>query len=211
MCEQAALAELERLFPKSCLPKMPGQEQLESMARLVAFLLKWNKALNLTAVKDPIEAARLHIMDSACASPFITGHSVCDVGTGAGFPGLVLAIMHPEMRFTLVDSVAKKISFVKNAAAMLSLTNVNAVVARAENLSPEIKFDCVTCRAFAQLEKIVSICSHLVAENGIIVAMKANVTDEEISAVKGAAIERIEQIRVPGVDARRCAVMLRIK
>jgi 16S rRNA (guanine527-N7)-methyltransferase len=211
MCEQAALDELKRLFGQAELPEKPGPEQIESMARLVGLLLKWNKALNLTAIKDPIEAARLHVMDSACVSPFITGKNVADIGTGAGFPGLVLAIMNPEKEFTLVDSVAKKISFVKNAAAVLGLKNANAVVSRAEKLKPEIKFDCVTCRAFAPLEKIVSICRHLVAENGIIVAMKANVADNELSAVKGASVERIAQIKVPGIDARRCAVMLRIE
>ncbi len=210
MCQQAALEELQRLFPKAELDMRPSDEQIMSLARLVSFLLKWNKALNLTAVRDPIEAARLHVMDSACVSPFITGDNVADIGTGAGFPGLVLAVLHPEKHFTLVDSIAKKISFVRNAAAMLGLRNVEAVVARAEKLSPEIKFDCVTCRAFAPLEKIVSICRHLVAEDGIIVAMKANVADDEAAAVKGASIERIEQIRVPGMDARRCAVMLRI-
>ena len=134
-----------------------SKDQLDKMASLVVLLEKWNKALNLTAIRDPMQMVVLHILDSAVVSPLIKdrGNNIADVGTGAGFPGLVLAILNPDKHFTLIDSIAKKLSFVRTAMVSLNLNNISIINDRCENIDQEKKFDCILSRAFAPLCKIV--------------------------------------------------------
>lgn len=209
MSDQLVSEEIRKLMGRASLSVTPSEEQLEKMTKLVGLLLRWNSALNLTAIKDPLDVVRLHIVDSACIEPYIKGKFVADIGTGAGFPGLVLAILHPEMEFTLIDSISKKISFVRTVAATLCLKNVTPVVQRVENFKQQIKFNCITCRAFAQLDKIVTLCRPILKKNGIIVAMKANVSDDEINSVQGSVEMQFVDLNVPGIDAKRSAVIIR--
>ncbi len=186
-----------------------GKSELEKFTALLELLEKWNKSLNLTAIRDPMEMAVLHIMDSASVSPLICGKNVADIGTGAGFPGLVLSILQPETEFTLVDSVAKKLSFVRTAAVTLRLLNVKIINSRCENLKAEKKFDCIVCRAFAPLEKIVTWCLPLLAPDGRFVAMKANLEAEELKAVpESVKIDQIIKLHVPQLEAVRQAVIM---
>ena len=136
-------------------------EKVQKLADLVVLLCTWNKALNLTSIKDPDDMVVLHILDSAVISPLLIGKNIADVGTGAGFPGLVLAILNPDKHFTLIDSVAKKLSFVKSASVALKLENVTLINDRCENIKPQVPFDCIVSRAFAPLGRMVEWCKYL--------------------------------------------------
>lgn len=187
-----------------------SEEQAQKLCYLVHFLAKWNKALNLTSIKTESEMVVLHILDSASISPLLgDAKNIADVGTGAGFPGLVLAILNPNKHFTLIDSIAKKISFVKMACVNLNLTNVTVLNTRCENISTEHKFDMIVSRAFAPLERMVNWCIHLLDDNGCFLAMKANLTDEEINSIpKSVKIDRLVSLKVPDLDAARHGVFL---
>ncbi len=185
------------------------EAKAQKLTELVMLLCKWNQALNLTAIRDPMEMVVLHILDSMSIEPYIFGKNVADVGTGPGFPGLVLAILHPEIHFTLIDSIAKKISFVKNAVNTLKLENVTAVNGRCESISVDEPFVCIVSRAFAPLERIVTWCRSLLAPDGKFVAMKGNLSQEERDELpQDAVIEQIAELHVPGLDAKRQAVIV---
>ena len=148
------LGQIRKLMSKTDIEYT--DEQLEKLASLVVLLCKWNNALNLTAIREPDKIVVLHILDSAVISPLIKDkNNIADVGTGAGFPGLVLAILNPDKKFTLIDSIAKKLSFVRTAMTSLGLKNVTIINDRCENIVPEEKFECILSRAFAPLCKIV--------------------------------------------------------
>lgn len=186
------------------------EEQLQSFVKLIELLSFWNKSLNLTAIKDKKEMALLHIMDSAVVSPLLgDARVIADVGTGAGFPGLVLSILNPDKEFTLVDSIAKKLAFVTTAATQLNLANVKIVQARVEQLESEEGFEVIVSRAFAPLQRMVNWCLPLLKPEGRFIAMKAHLTEEELSAVPATVrIDKIESLQVPSLDALRQAVIL---
>ncbi len=191
-----------------------SKDQLDKMASLVVLLEKWNKALNLTAIRDPMQMVVLHILDSAVVSPLIKdrGNNIADVGTGAGFPGLVLAILNPDKHFTLIDSVAKKLSFVRTAMVSLNLKNISIINDRCENIEPEIKFDCILSRAFAPLCKIIDWCKDLISDDGVFIAMKANLENDELDQIENnTSIDEIIELKVPSLEAKRQAVIMRIK
>ena len=184
------------------------------MATLVVLLEKWNKALNLTAIREPMQMVLLHILDSAVVSPLIKdrGDNIADVGTGAGFPGLVLAILNPDKHFTLIDSIAKKLSFVRTAMVSLNLNNISIINDRCENIKLDKKFDCILSRAFAPLCKIIEWCKDLISDEGVFLAMKANLEHDELDQIdKNTTIEEIIELKVPSLDAKRQAVVMRIK
>lgn len=192
-------------------------EQLNQLTTLIEMLNTWNGALNLTAIKEVRQMVLLHVVDSAVLVPVLRdlmqqGHSfksVADVGTGAGFPGLVLAILCPDLHFTLIDSVGKKLSFVRQVVAKLKLSNVDLINKRCEEIKHE-PFDCIVSRAFAPLERMVGWCLPLLASEGRFVAMKANLEADEIQAVPiTVTIESVVELQVPTLDAKRQAVILR--
>jgi len=189
-----------------------NDEQLEKLAELVVLLCKWNHALNLTAIREPDKIVVLHILDSAVISPLIKDkNNIADVGTGAGFPGLVLAILNPDKKFTLIDSVAKKLSFVRTAMTTLGLNNVNIINDRCENIVLEDKFECILSRAFAPLCKIVEWCENLISQSGVFICMKANLEDNELNDLpKNAQIESIIDLKVPSLEASRKAVTVKL-
>lgn len=202
---------LSSLFGQSTVH--PTDEQLEKLTIILEMLNTWNAALNLTAIRDVKQMAVLHILDSAVAAPVVSSvegvKNVADVGTGAGFPGLVLAVLHPELNFTLIDSVGKKLSFVRQVSARLKLTNVEMINKRCEEIEHE-PFDCIVSRAFAPIERMVSWCLPLLKEDGRFVAMKANLEQDELEAIPDTVmIERIEELHVPECDAKRQAVVLK--
>ena len=198
---------LQELFEPNGARVSP--EQLGQLVSLVKLLTDWNTTLNLTAIRDLDDILVLHIMDSAVISPLLRGENIADVGTGAGFPGLVLAILEPGRRFTLIDSVAKKLSFVRTAMVELRIMNVSIVNGRCENLRPEPLFDTVVSRAFAPLDRFVSLCTRLIAPAGLFIAMKANLDESELKDIpKSVKIESIISLKVPGLSAKRQAVLL---
>lgn len=206
------LANIKNLIKKTEIEC--SEEQYDKLATLVELLAKWNNALNLTAIREIDKMVVLHILDSAVVSPLISdkGKNIADVGTGAGFPGLVLAILNPQKHFTLIDSVAKKLSFVRTAMVSLGLKNVTIINDRCENIKVEQKFDCILSRAFAPLCKIIEWCENLIDDNGLFVAMKANLEEGELNELpENAEILENIPLSVPGLDAKRQAVVMRIK
>ncbi len=156
-------------------------EQRSRLLALLALLHKWNRAYNLTAVRSPEEMVSRHLLDSAAVLPHIQGPRLLDVGAGPGLPGLVLAILRPELDVTLLDSNGKKVRFQRQAVMELGLTNVTPVQARVETFSGQ--FDQVISRAFASLGDFVSLTLPLVAPGGQWLAMKGPAVEEELAKV----------------------------
>ena len=183
--------------------------QVEAMLALVEELADWNTRMNLTAIKDPAEVVDKHLLDSLAVLPHLKGLSVADIGTGAGFPGLPLAIADLDRRYTLVESTGKKAEFVRHAAAMLRLPNVEVVQGRAEALKPSQLFDSVISRALGSLADFVRVAGHLAGRRGRLLAMKGRVPEDELKALPaGWKALVVHPIRVPGLDAERCLVEL---
>jgi 16S rRNA (guanine527-N7)-methyltransferase len=182
--------------------------QVEAMLALVEELADWNTRMNLTAIKDPAEVVDKHLLDSLAVLPHLKGLSVADIGSGAGFPGLPLAIADLDRRYTLVESTGKKAEFVRHAAAMLRLPNVEVVQGRAEALKPSQLFDSVISRALGSLADFVRVAGHLAGRGGRLLAMKGRVPDELKALPAGWKALVVHPIRVPGLDAERCLVEL---
>jgi 16S rRNA (guanine527-N7)-methyltransferase len=180
--------------------------QQQQLLDYVGLLNKWNKAYNLTAVRQPAEMVVRHLLDSLSVLPHVQATEIIDVGTGAGIPGIPLAIALPSLKVTLLDSNGKKTRFAKQAALELGLANVEVVQARAEqyrNASPQ-----VISRAFASLPDMLDVAGHLLAPGGRMLAMKAALTDVEMAGVQAPwKAERIA-LTVPGLDERRQLIIL---
>jgi 16S rRNA (guanine527-N7)-methyltransferase len=183
------------------------EEKIEQLMCFIKLLEKWNKAYNLTSIRNTEDMVSLHLLDSLAILPFIEGKYVIDIGTGAGLPGIPLAIYLPGIDFTLLDSNAKKTRFVQQAILELKLNNVTVCHSRVENYLPETSFDTVITRAFASLSDIVKLSAHLVSQSGIILAMKGQLPDEQdINSAKTTLIP----INVPGIPAKRCLVKMQL-
>jgi 16S rRNA (guanine527-N7)-methyltransferase len=184
-------------------------EHREKFETLLDELERWNRKVNLTAVRDREQMAVLHIEDSLAAQPLLQGRRILDVGTGAGFPGLPLAIAEPDREFHLIDSNNKKIQFVQHAAGLLGLDNVTAVKARAEDYAPGYRFDTVIARALASLPKLLEMAGHHVGEDGVFVALKGRHPEEELEQVPDTWQCNVRELIVPGLEAgSRHAVLI---
>lgn len=173
-------------------------------------LEQWNKKVNLTAIRDPDEMITGHLLDSLAARPLLQGNRILDMGTGAGFPGLPLAICEPERHFELVDGNNKKIRFVQHAVSVLDLDNVSATWARTEDFAPEQRFDTVIARAVGPLARLVKMAGHHVGEDGVFVAMKGRYPDEELKKLPKNWMYDIVELDVPGLEkGSRHAVLLK--
>lgn len=183
--------------------------QAEKLCLLIRLLNTWNAALNLTSIRDPDRMVTCHIMDCAVVVPYLEGNEIADVGTGAGFPGLVLAILCPYRRYTLIDSVAKKTSFVQTAVSELDLDNVTVCTARSEDLNGRLICDAVVSRAVAPLAKLITYTWNLLRPHGKLFAMKADITSEELANLPAmVAVTELIQLKVPGLNAIRHLVKL---
>jgi len=182
------------------------EEQVQKLLKFVALIEKWNKAYNLTAIRNKEEMVRLHLLDSLAVLPHIEGKRVIDVGTGAGLPGIPLAICLAETEFTLLDSNAKKTRFVQQAVLELKLKNVSVCHSRVEAYHPQQAFDMVLSRAFASLEEIIAMTKHLVNKGGVLLAMKGQTPDIELPQLD--AKVSVISVQVPGVEAKRCLVKI---
>lgn len=184
----------------------------EAPARLAAFLKtleRWNAAYNLTAVREIEQMVARHVLDSLSVLPYVRGPRVIDVGTGAGLPGIPLALARPELAFTLLDSNAKKIRFLTQAVHDLGLANVEVVHRAAEKYRPAAPFDTVVTRAFAALPDMLASVGRLCAPGGAVLAMKGVYPQEEIAAVgAGFRVREVVKLAVPGLDAARHLVIL---
>ncbi|MGI9330514.1 MAG: 16S rRNA (guanine(527)-N(7))-methyltransferase RsmG [Gammaproteobacteria bacterium] len=183
-------------------------EQVEHLSGFLQLLAKWNRAFNLTAVRDANDMVVRHILDSLAVRVFLQGRTVLDVGTGAGLPGIPLAVMEPHRAFTLLDSGGKKIRFLRHVLAELQLGNVEVVHSRVEAYTPEHGYDTVICRAFSSLGDFVSACGRLTTEDGRLLAMKGRYPDQELTELAPPWSTRCEPLRVPGLDGQRHAVLI---
>lgn len=167
-----------------------------------ALLAHWNAAYNLTAVRDPREMVTRHLLDSLAVLPFVRGTTLADLGTGAGLPGIPLAIAKPELQVLLVDSNGKKVRFLREVIRTLKLEQTKALQGRVETLSGQ--FDCITSRAFASLADMLDRGGHLLAADGIWLALKGRVPQEELESLPpGFSLRAVHALSVPGLDAER--------
>ncbi len=186
---------------------MSDREKFET---LLDELERWNKKVNLTAIRERERMWTAHIDDSLSALPLLEGRTVLDVGTGAGFPGLPLAIAEPDRHFTLLDSNNKKIMFVQHAAGVLGLDNVEAVKARMEDYAPAHRFDTVIARAVATVPQLLENAGHHVGEDGVFVALKGRDPVEELESLPAEWEYEVRPLDVPGLEqGSRHAVVLR--
>lgn len=186
-----------------------SEQQKDQLIELVNLLNKWNKAYNLTSVRDPQEMLVKHILDSLVVSPYLQGDRFIDVGTGPGLPGLPLAIINPDKQFVLLDSLGKRVSFIRNAVLKLRLTNVTPVLSRVEEYQPVEKFDGVLSRAFASLKDMTEWCHHLLSSDGLFYALKGIYHQEEVQNLNDIfTVEKVVSLNVPTLVGERHLVLL---
>ena len=183
--------------------------QGEALLRLVDELESANAQFNLTAIRDRPGMLRKHVLDSLSLQPFLRGMRIADVGTGAGFPGLPLAIVNPQRHFSLIEATGKKARFVFRTAERLGCANIEVVHTRAEHYRPFELFDTVVARALSSLADFVAYAGHLCTPQGRLLAMKGKRLDEEISALpKSFRVLAVHRVKLPGLDDERHIVEL---
>ncbi len=179
-------------------------DQETKLIRLLDELDDWNQRMNLTAIRERSQQITKHLLDSLSVQPFLQGARICDIGTGAGFPGIPLAIVNPERQFTLVDSTAKKLKFIDHVAQVLELTNIRTVHTRAESFRPDARFDIVLSRAVGPVVQFVNWAGHLCVGGGRLLAMKGRYPHDELTKMpNGWKIAAVHRLEVPGLDEER--------
>jgi 16S rRNA (guanine527-N7)-methyltransferase len=182
------------------------------VGRLIAqldLLDEWGERMNLTAIRERSQQVTKHVLDSLSVAPWLRGRQVADVGSGAGFPGIPLAIVRPDLQFSLIESTGKKCRFLEHVRDTLGLTNVAVVQTRAEAYKPEVRFDTVLARAVGPLVDLVRNAGALVAGGGRLLAMKGRFPEEELAKKLGGwKVVAVHPLRVPGLDEERHLVEL---
>ena len=181
------------------------RDQAGRMVDYLVLMRKWNRTHNLTAITDLPSMVTRHLLDAASIQPYLAGPSLLDVGSGAGVPGLPLALLQPKLEVVSLDSRGKRIEFQRFAALRLGLTNVRFVHARIEDYQPGMKFDTLVARAFATISEFAGACEHLQEPGTRLIAMKGRHPREEIEALPDPVRDlcRVERISVPGLQAER--------
>lgn len=200
------LAKLDRLLMQAEINLT--DQQKNQLVGFVKLLDKWNKAYNLTSVRNPDEMLVKHILDSLVVSKHLHGEKFIDVGTGPGLPGIPLAIANPDKQFVLLDSLGKRITFIKNALRELGITNVTPIQSRVEEYTESL-FDGVLSRAFASLNDMVDWCYHLPNKNGKFYALKGVYDELEVQQiVKQVELVNVLRLSVPELVGERHLVVL---
>jgi 16S rRNA (guanine527-N7)-methyltransferase len=182
----------------------------EQFLQYLNLMRHWNRVYNLTAILDPEEMIMLHIIDSLSISPYLQGTRIIDVGTGAGLPGIPLALLHPDKHFTLLDSNNKKTRFLTQAMIELKLKNVEIVNSRCENFHPEQRFDSILSRAFASVKVMLETTEHLSHDNSQFLAMKGGYPEQELVELpKHFTISAVHKLIINGLNAERHLVCLK--
>ncbi|KZN60756.1 16S rRNA methyltransferase [Pseudoalteromonas luteoviolacea CPMOR-1] len=201
------LEQLNALLVKTSISLTENQKQ--QLVDYVELLDKWNKAYNLTSVRDPKEMMVKHILDSLVVAPHLSGKHYIDVGTGPGLPGIVLAIALPDTEFVLLDSLGKRVRFLTQVKHALGLKNVTPVQSRVEEYQPSVKLDGVLSRAFASLEDMVQWCTHLIDSSGRFVALKGMYPQDELDSLpEGISLEQNITLQVPDLEGERHLIIL---
>ena len=190
------------------LPQAPSESQQLQLLDYLKLLEKWNQAYNLTAIRDPWAMVPRHLLDSLAALPYVRGSRLLDVGSGAGMPGMVLAIAKPDLHCTLLDSNGKKTRFLTQAKIELKLSNVEVVQARAEDYQTAQPFDCIISRAVGALAELVAQTRHLLAPGGLWLAMKGRRPEAELAALPTDMRATVHRLQVPGLKAGRHLVVM---
>ena len=181
-----------------------SEEQQNLLLDYVERRHKWNKAFNLTSVRDPEQMMVKHILDSLAVAPFLTEQRYIDVGTGPGLPGIPLAIACPDKHFTLLDSLGKRVRFMKQCAFEMKLVNIEPIQSRVEEHVPAQYYDAVLSRAFASLKDMLHWCEHLVDTQGKFLALKGQYPTDEIAAIPATCtLESSVELFVPGLEGER--------
>ena len=180
--------------------------QEQQLMDFLALLIKWNRAYNLTAVRDPLEMVGRHLLDSLAVLPHLQGQHCLDMGCGPGLPGIPLAILRPDTNFVLLDSNGKKIRFVRQASLELGLENVSAVQQRVEEYRSEVGFDCLVARAFTDLPRMLALSAHLRSPDSLLLAMKADKAEQEQALLDDSVSSRIIPLHVPYTQGSRCLI-----
>jgi 16S rRNA (guanine527-N7)-methyltransferase len=205
---QASSAEALRAWARE-LGVMLDADMAGKLLRLLDELGQWSRAFNLTGIGTRAAMVPTHLLDSLAASSALAGPRIADLGTGAGFPGLPLAIANPQLHFTLIDATAKKVRFVAHAARVLGLTNVEPVQARAESMQPASPFDTVIARAVAPLAKLATLARPLSGPGTRLLALKGKRPTAELAAIPPDwELQGVRELRVPTLEAERCLVTL---
>lgn len=207
MFNESHRAQLERGLQEMNI-SLPS-ESLDKLIEFLRMMVKWNRVYNLSAIKEPDQMVLLHLLDSLSVMPFLHGQRCIDVGTGAGLPGIPLAITKPEMSFALLDSNSKKTRFIQQVCIELGLTNVLTLHERVEKYQPEQKFDTVTARAFTGLPDLLTKTRHLLSDGGKLLAMKS----KEIDVLDRAdfVFDNVQTLAIPGLEATRNLVIYTAK
>jgi len=190
------------------LGEPPSTAQVEQLCHYLRLMEKWNHAFNLTAVRKPEDMVVRHVLDSIAVRPYLYGGRILDVGTGAGLPGIPLAVMATSQHFVLLDSVGKKTRFLRHALAELELGNCEVVQSRVESYRPESLFDTVVCRAFSSTGDFAAQCGRLLVRGGRLLAMKGRDPERELFELPPGWHGRCERIEVPDLDEQRHAVIV---
>ena len=194
----------------SALPLELNTSVQHQLIDYLQLLVKWNRAYNLTAIRQPEQMVTRHLLDSLVVGPYLQGPRILDVGTGAGLPGIPLALAYPDLQFTLLDSNGKKIRFVTQAVAELGLANVDVIQSRIEAFQPECRFDTITARAFASIEELIGQTTRLLVDKGQYLIMKGVYPVAEVEAMpEGYQVEAVHQLKVPALDAERHLLIVR--
>jgi 16S rRNA (guanine527-N7)-methyltransferase len=187
-----------------------SEQQMQDLVSYVKLLDKWNKAYNLTSVRDPEQMLIRHIMDSIVVAPYLQGERFIDVGTGPGLPGIPLAIVRPDLNFTLLDSLGKRVRFLRQVQHEIGLQNITPIQERVENYQITPKFAGVISRAFASLHDMLSWCQHLPdTENGKFYALKGVLPAAELTAIAdNYCVESIVELKIPQLNEERKLVII---
>jgi 16S rRNA (guanine527-N7)-methyltransferase len=186
-----------------------ADEQVAALERYLDLLEKWNRVYNLTAIRDRARMVTHHLLDSLSILPHLRGPNVLDVGSGAGLPGIPIAIARPALRVTLLEANQKKSAFLTQAVGELRLANVTVVTERVESWHTATRFDAIVSRAFADLGEFVAAAGRLLAPQGVIAAMKGVHPYEEIERLpQGFRVREVMRLAVPGIDAERHLVLV---
>jgi 16S rRNA (guanine527-N7)-methyltransferase len=184
-----------------------SDKQIQQLLRYLSLILKWNRVYNLSAIRDPIESLKKHLLDSLSIIHFVQPGLLLDVGSGAGLPGIVIAIMKPETEVFVLDSVGKKCRFMQAVKSELALENLIIVNSRVESFKPKKSFSQITSRAFAEVSKTIQLTKHLLEENGRYLLMKgSNVLEEDVDNFN----VKVHSMKVPFVSDKRSLLEIQL-